>query len=198
MDNVLLVIITSLVSGILATVLTLICQKIGETRKSKREIFEILMSHRYFISDKENVEALNRIDVVFYKHVDVRKAWKDFMGAASLTPQNPMSNNVNDCYLKLLEKISIAVGYKNISWDEIKKFYFPKGLSTKIAEEEVLRKAQIKQAILVDNQDHPNPGQMTNEEMGMKVIMKALESPNGIQALGSLLDIANKDKRGRK
>ena len=198
MDNVLLIIITSLVSGIFATILTLICQKISETKKSKREIFEILMSHRYLIPDKENVEALNRIEVVFYRHKNVKKAWEDFMNAADKAAQNPTTSNVDDCYLKLLEKISEAVGYKNISWDEIKRFYFPKGLSSKMIEEETLRKAQIKQATAVVTQDHPNPSQMTSQEMGMMVVMKALESPNGMQKLWQLMDMINKNNKGGK
>ncbi|MBO7344989.1 MAG: hypothetical protein J6U92_03520, partial [Clostridia bacterium] len=198
MDNVVLVISTSLVSGILATILTLVCQKLGETKKGKREIFETLMAHRYLISDKENVEALNKIEIVFYKHDDVRLAWKDFMKAADDATLNPANNKIDDCYLKLLEKISKAVGYKNISWDEIKKCYFPQGLSSKIVEEEALRKAQLRQATVVVDQDHPNPSQMTKEEMGMRVIMKALENPEGMGALGKLIDLGSKNKKGGK
>lgn len=197
MDNVWIIVITSLLSGILATVLTLICQKIGETRRVKRAIFEVLMSHRYLIYDKENVEALNKIEVVFYHHTDVRAAWKEYMKAADEAAQNPASGNrLNDCYLKLLEKISKAVGYKNISWDEIKKSYFPQGLSTKIMEEEALRKAQIQQATNSFNQDRPNPNQISTEEMGIKFIMKALDAPDGLTTITRLIELGQMgDKR---
>lgn len=199
MNDAVLIILTSLISGILATILTLICQKMGETRRAKREIFETLMAHRYLISDKENVEALNKIEVVFYKHNDVRNAWKEFMKAADDASLNPTNNRIDDCYLKLLEKISKAVGYRNISWDEIKKCYYPQGLSSKIVEEEALRKAQLRQATVVVNQDHPNPSQMTKEEIGMRVIMKALENPEGVGALGKLIDLgAKNNKKGGK
>ena len=109
MDNTTLLIVTSLASGIFATIITLVCQKLGETKKAKREIFETLMAHRYLISDKENVEALNKIEVVFYKHEEVRTAWKEFMKAADDATLNPANNKIDDCYLKLLEKISPPV-----------------------------------------------------------------------------------------
>ena len=196
MDNTTLLIVTSLASGILATIITLVCQKLGETKKAKWEIFETLMAHRYLISDKENVEALNKIEVVFYKHEEVRTAWKEFMKAADDATLNPANNKIDDCYLKLLEKISIAVGNRNISWDEIKKCYYPQGLSSKIVEEEALRKVQLRQATVVVNQDHPNPSQMTKEEMGMRVIMKALENPEAMESLGKLIDLGAKNKKG--
>lgn len=41
MDNVWIIIITSLISGILATILTIIVQRISEVKRSKRDIFEI-------------------------------------------------------------------------------------------------------------------------------------------------------------
>lgn len=199
MENVWIIIVTSLISGLLATILTIIFQKFGETRKSKRDIFETLMSHRYLISDKENVEALNKIEAVFYRHKDVREAWKNFMKAADDVTLNPANSQVEDFYLKLLEKISIAVGYKDISWDEIKKFYYPQGLSSQIMEEAALRRAQIQQATSIVNQDHPNPSQISNEELGMKVIMKALDSPEGLGALGKLIEYSEKvNQRGGK
>ena len=192
MENIWVIIITSLISGILATILTIICQKEGEEKRVKREIFEMLMSHRYLICDKENVEALNKIEVVFYRHGDVVEAWKEFIKAADEASQNPAKNKTDDCYLKLLEKISKAVGYKKISWTDIKKYYYPQGLSSKIMEETVLRKAQIQQFKSISNQDHANPSQMTTEEMGMRVVMKALESPDGLTTITKLIEYGNK------
>lgn len=139
MDNVWIIIITSLISGILATILTIIVQRISEVKRSKRDIFEILMSHRYMIPDKINVEALNKIDVVFYKDESVRKSWGEFLAAAYAAKETPnRTTDVNDKYLRLLEEIAKVIGYNNINWENIKKYYFPQGLSTKIMEEETL------------------------------------------------------------
>ena len=79
MDNLWLVIISSLLSGIIATIITIIVQRHNELLKEKRGIFSVLMAHRYLIHDKDNVETLNKIDAVFYKEKQVRDKWVDFM-----------------------------------------------------------------------------------------------------------------------
>ena len=122
MDNVWIIIITSLISGILATILTIIVQRISEVKKTKRDIFEILMSHRYMIPDKTNVEALNKIDVVFYKNETVIKAWREFLITADAANTSPNKvTEVNDKYLRLLEEIAKIIGYSKINWENIKK-----------------------------------------------------------------------------
>ena len=68
------IIVAAVGSGLVATIITLIVQRVSETRKLKICIFEILMSHRYLIADKENVEALNKVEVIFHKDSEVRKA----------------------------------------------------------------------------------------------------------------------------
>ena len=194
MENVYIVVITSLISGLLATVLTIVCQKLFEIRRNKREIFEILMSHRYLIHDKANVEALNRIDVVFYNNNEVREAWKDYLTMADQAAINPTKTaELNDKYLKLLEKIALAIGYKKINWENIKKYYFPTGLSTQIVEEATLRKAQIKQASKISSQDKSTG--ISGEEVAIQVILKALEAPNGLEIINKIIEMRNKSKK---
>lgn len=152
------------------------------------------MSHRYLIHDKDNVEALNKIDVVFYKDSEVRSAWKEFLSAADLAASNPTKiSEINDKYLTLLEKIASAIGYKKINWENIKKYYLPNGLSTQILEESALRKAQIKQATQISSQDKSTG---TNaEEFGMQFILKALDSPNGMDMISKLIELGKKPKK---
>lgn len=194
MENVYIVVITSLISGLLATVLTIVCQKIFEIRRNKMEIFEILMSHRYLIHDKVNVEALNKIDVVFYNNTEVREAWRDYLAMADQAAINPTKvAELNDKYLKLLEKIALAIGYKKINWENIKKYYFPTGLSTQILEEATLRKVQIKQASKISSQDKSTG--ISGEEVAIQVILKALESPNGLEIINKIIDMSDKSKK---
>ena len=80
--DVLSIVIAAVGSGLVATVITIIVQKCSEAKKVKIQIFETLMSHRYLITDKENVEALNRVEVIFYNKNNVRKAWKEFLDIA--------------------------------------------------------------------------------------------------------------------
>lgn len=99
------IIIGAIASGLLATIVTLVVQRNSELKRVKIEMFETLMAHRYLMHDKDNVEALNKVDVVFHKNADVRKAWTEFLDAADRGAANPTANNnIDDKYLKLLEK----------------------------------------------------------------------------------------------
>ena len=177
------IVVGAIGSGLLATIITLLVQKHSEVKRVKIEIFETLMAHRYLMHDKDNVEALNKVDVVFHNNADVRKAWVEFLDAADRGAENPTANhNIDDKYLKLLEKIAIAIGYRNVNWENIKRYYFPAGLSNKITEETMLRKAQLSQARTVANQDSSN-GQSAAEQFGMQFLLKALDSPDGLEKL---------------
>ena len=192
------IVVAAVGSGLLATIITIIVQKVSETRKVKISIFEILMSHRYLIADKENVEALNRIEVVFHKDDEVRKAWSDFLNAADAGAANPaLSSATYDKYLKLLEKIANNVGYKRIDWENIKHFYYPNGLAAKITEEEMLRKAQLAQVTSVATQDTSN-GQLSAEQFGMQFLLKAMDSPGGLEKVVKIAEMAGQGKKGGK
>ena len=199
MDNVWIVVITSLISGLIATIATIIYQQISESKKDKKEIFKILMSHRYLISDKDNVEALNRVEVVFYKNKEVRECWKKFLSAAddaAKNPNNPSNDtDINDKYLRLLEEIAKCTGCEGIDWENIKKYYYPQGLSSKILEESTLRRAQIAQASAVSQQDQGNRNQMTAEEVGMRFMLKAMESPNGVESIAKIMAMSGKGSK---
>ena len=145
MDNIILVIVTALISGLLATLVTIWWQSKTQIRKSKMKIFETLMAYRYMIVAEPSVHALNSIDVVFYKDENVRRAYTDFLSEAAKRPE--MNPNTLDKHLKLLEEIAKALKLKNIHWDDIKQSYCPNGLFEKIQEEQLLRKVQIETGV---------------------------------------------------
>ena len=65
------------------------------------------------ISDKENVEALNKIEIVFYKHDDVRLAWKDFMKAAD---DATASDTANTAEVIIAKNRHGSVGNVKMGW----------------------------------------------------------------------------------
>lgn len=156
MENIVLVVVTALISGLLATIVTLVWQKRTAAYNRKMKVFETLMSHRYMITAEESVKVLNSVDVVFYKHINVRKAYQDFLDEAEKKPD--FKPNIGDKYLKLLEEISSVLKLKGIHWDDIKRVYYPNGLSEKLYDENVLRKSQIQSnlQILKSNESQQN------------------------------------------
>lgn len=144
MGETVLLIGTALISGLVATVVTLWWQAKAKKKENKEKIFSTLMSKRYNIADKESVEALNMIDVVFYSDSKVRDAWRKFKEATDLPAEKlDRTKIIEDKHLKLLEIMAENIGYKEIKWDNIKDYYYPVGLSNKNLEEEQLRKAQL-------------------------------------------------------
>ena len=145
MKEIVIIFVTALISGLLATVVTLWWQQRMEKKNNKRRIFETLMAYRYMIHDKESVHALNSVDVIFYKDQNVRKAYADFLDEADKQPE--MNPQLYDKHLKLLEEMASVLGLKDIRWNNIKRVYYPTGLAQDIEDEKVLRTLQIQNAM---------------------------------------------------
>ena len=185
MNNVILVIVTALISGLFATLITIWWQGKAAVKKSKMKIFETLMAYRYRIVAEPSVHALNSIDVIFYNDENVRRAYADFLNEAAKRPE--MNPNTADKYLKLLEEMAKALNLKNIHWDDIKQAYCPNGLSEKLREEELLSKMQIQTAVNTiqkqkEQQNTPSQEQ-TNQQMVMQLLPELLKNPEGLKTL---------------
>jgi len=117
-------ILPAVFSGILATIITLFWQDHAQKEANKNKVFNILMAYRFKLSEYENIKALNSIQVTFYKNKNVLEAWKGFKQETD--KMLPDDKRVEDAYIKLLEEVAKACGYKNLKWNEIKEFYsFP-------------------------------------------------------------------------
>ena len=104
MTNTTLVILTALISGLIATIITILWQQYNNKQERKREIFMIMIAKRYDITNVENVEAMNKIDVVFYKSKVVRQAWDEFLNATNAPDSPSKADLISEKHLKLLEK----------------------------------------------------------------------------------------------
>lgn len=101
---------------------------------------------------------------------------------------------LNDKYIKLLEEMAIACGYKKIKWDDLKPYYYPIRLSEKKRNEEILKKLQIKVAEqnTISRAGRQNISQADTfaNELILQLLPKLLENPEGFERL---LDIAEKN-----
>ena len=172
MDNIVLVISTALISGLLATIVTIWWQRKSTKYNRKLNVFETMMSYRYMIHAEESVKAINSVDVVFYGNDNVRKALADFLNEAAKKPEfNP---NIGDKHLKLLEEMAKTLKLNNIHWDNIKQSYYPSGLSQKIQDEEVLRKIQIQNAVETAQRNKEQENIPTENQFGEQIAMQLL------------------------
>lgn len=129
MKDILIVLVSSLLSGVVATIVLLVWLGHAEKVKRKYEVFAGLMGMRFSLPDEKTVRFMNMVDVVFYGDKDVRKHYKDFLDEAN-KPENGV-RAIDEKHLKLLESMAKSLGYSNIAWDEIKHTYFPVGLAEK-------------------------------------------------------------------
>ena len=191
MGNVALVIITALISGLLATIITIWWQKRAQIIARKMRVFETLMAYRYMISSEESVKTLNSIDVIFYKDKAVRDAYKDFLNEASKKPE--LNPNIEDKHLKLLEMMSKSLKLEGIHWDDIKLTYYPNGLSEKLQEETVLRKMQIQNAAATiqhsESQVNTPSSNQFNQQLLAQILPELIRNP---ESLKSLIEIGEK------
>ena len=172
MDNIVLVISTALISGLLATIVSIWWQRKSTKYNRKLNVFETMMSYRYMIHAEESVKAINSVDVVFYGNDNVRKALADFLNEAAKKPEfNP---NIGDKHLKLLEEMAKTLKLNNIHWDNIKQSYYPSGLSQKIQDEEVLRKIQIQNAVETAQRNKEQENIPTENQFGEQIAMQLL------------------------
>ena len=157
MDARILVILTALCSGLIATAVTIFWQKRNAIKEEKRNIFKILMSTRFDMTIEESVKALNMVETVFYSSAKVIEAWENFCVATGLPESPTREQTIQDKHLRLLEVIAEEIGYKKIKWDNIKQFYYPERLFNKRNDETILRRIQINAAMAQINSSNEQP-----------------------------------------
>lgn len=103
-------------------------QKSKAKDEAKRSLFFALMANRKTTPpNKEWVDALNTIDVVFQDNKKVRKAWREYYD--SLDERSQYNSDSNSFKLDLLSEMANALGYNDLKQTEIDRFYSPKYFS---------------------------------------------------------------------
>ena len=185
MNDVISILVSAILSGIFATIITLWWQNKNQIRQEKVRIFTILMSKRYDITAEECVQALNMIDIVFYEDEKMRAAWREFKNATDLPDTEMKPQIITDKRLKMLEIMAESIGYKDIRWDDIKQYYYPVGLSEQKRDETVLRKVQIDAALaqIKNEQEHSAAQVDPQEDIKNQMLLKAMENPDTLLKL---------------
>lgn len=123
-------ILVSLASGLIAAIVTIIIQFVAEKKKVKRDLFLELVSLRNCPFDDERFRlAMNKVQIVFYKHNEVIKAYEELLFSLANTTFNPSKTMMDvDKFIVLLEKMACVTRYNKFNWEMIKKKYSPPDL----------------------------------------------------------------------
>lgn len=125
-----------------------------EIRARKMQIFRTLMATRATRLDAKHIEALNMIDIEFFKNEKVTEKWKLLLDNFANYPQDPNEKNyeskLSSCaeksdglFVALLSEMAKSLDYK---FDEVhlkRNIYIPKGQADYMMSQEFMRHAFI-------------------------------------------------------
>lgn len=105
-----------------------------QDRKTKRDaklnLFFTLMANRAVSPvNREWVDSLNLIDIVYQSNKKVRAAWAAYYDA--LHPRSQHFDNIDAFKLDLLSEMANDLGYKDLKQTEIGKVYSPQAFRNK-------------------------------------------------------------------
>lgn len=105
-------------------------RELNETQSkdnAKIELFFTLFSYRGSPVHRHFVDALNRIDIVFYDTPLVLAAWHKLFDSLNQTNLVNQEDTWRLLRTELLSQISVSLGYKDLKQYDIEKHYFPEG-----------------------------------------------------------------------
>jgi len=148
----------TIIAILLAPIVALQIQKYIEDRKEirarKMQIFRTLMATRATRLSPNHIEALNMIDIEFYKNQEVTKNWSLLLDNFANYPQNPNDKDYqirlnscveksNELFVDLLFKMAKSLDYE---FDEVhlkRNIYMPRGQIDTILGQEFIRRAFV-------------------------------------------------------
>ena len=144
-------IVTVIISIVLSCIATLLAHKLYYYRKQenkdkhaeKMEIFKTLMSERFVPVSFSKTKALNSIQIVFYNCTNVVEAWHNYHDYLCKPQEQIDTEKARDYEVSLLEAMAKDVGYDEIDWTKIKRYYSPQGISNDVVNNENFKKQQL-------------------------------------------------------
>jgi len=149
-----LAILAILVAPIVALQIQKYIEDRKEIRARKMQIFRTLMATRATRLDAKHIEALNMIDIEFFKNEKVTEKWKLLLDNFANYPQDPNEKNyeskLSSCaeksdglFVDLLSEMAKSLDYK---FDEVhlkRNIYIPKGQADYMMSQEFIRRAFV-------------------------------------------------------
>lgn len=152
-------IIAIILSPIIAVSISLWYQSYQSKRDAKLRLFITLMAHRKTLPPVPDfVNALNLIDVVFYKNEGIIGLWHEYYDLLHQEFSEKVRESWDHKYLELLSEIAKELGYKGLKQTDIDKFYSPiahgkQYLKNQELQEELLRVLKNTSSMLMLQKD---------------------------------------------
>lgn len=149
-----LVILAILAAPIIALQIQKYIEDRKEIKERKMKIFRTLMATRATRLDVKHIEALNMIDIEFFKNKKITEAWKLLLDNFSNYPQNPNEKNYESklsswaeksdgLFVDLLSEMAKSLDYKFDKVHLKRNIYIPKGQANIRMDQEFMRHAFV-------------------------------------------------------
>lgn len=149
-----LVILVILVAPILAVQIQRFIENRKEVKTRKMQIFRTLMATRATRLDAKHIEALNMIDIEFFKNKKITEAWKLLLDNFVNYPKDIKNPNYqvqlnlcveksNNLFINLLYEMAKSLNYKFDKVHLTRGVYIPKGQADYMMDQEFIRRAFI-------------------------------------------------------
>jgi hypothetical protein len=119
-------IIALILGPVIAVIITLWSQKRSEKLNAKRQLFVTLMANRRAGPNREWVNALNLIDVIYAGETRIVQLWHQLYDVLNVQTINQQA--FTHKYLDLLSAMATSLGYRSLTQTDIDKFYMPQAL----------------------------------------------------------------------
>ncbi len=144
--NLIMNVLVVVLSPIIAVLIGQFLQEKSEKRKDKMNIYRSLVSSRIYGWTVESVNALNLIELVFYKDKDVCGQWRKYY--ETLTFQQPIDNEhlrkIQFEQDELIRVMGKALSYSDEAIAQIlRNPYMPVGMSNEIRNQQEFKNMQI-------------------------------------------------------
>lgn len=121
-ENIILVLVSALISGLFATYVTDLNQKIQQEKQLKLKLASDVFGYRYQlktssgIKETEFICALNKVPIIFSNSKEVMDAYTKFLHSSRDDKSTEEENN--STLINLIKRICEDIGINHFYWDD--------------------------------------------------------------------------------
>lgn len=129
MQQIIVTLIAAIISGVLATIITLAINSYQETMRTKRALVDDIFGFKYQLANNPSnnildiysnglVRALNRITIVFNKDEKVLRACDELFSTLQIANEREREIKSNEAIITLLKELCKASHIKCKNWND--------------------------------------------------------------------------------
>lgn len=124
LESAIISLVGAVVSGVLATIITLYINHKNEVMREKKTVVAEIFGYRFLLNKqggaKEFYAALNRVPIVFSDEEDVIRAYEELHANSLIKDLNERGKKMDDSLVSLLKALCKATGINCDNWNDSK------------------------------------------------------------------------------